>query len=183
MVCLSTSQRFNFSKMIFNGTLSNLDTKASKFLMYPRFIQLLLNQELIYLPPSDGVFLSLSHTKKVFSNMRRVGKGFSGNVPSLFSTMVGVTHSQGEGLGMHPKSTGTPPDTQPTPSTTNIPQSPSDQTPEPTLKKYKRTKAKRVPSSLDSTPPQPESPLVEHSPQENIQREHIGLSPKFNRTV
>ena len=74
IVCLSTSQRFNFSKMIFNGMLSNLDTKASKFLVYPRFIQLLLNQELTDLPPSDGVFLPLSHTKKVFSNMKRVGK-------------------------------------------------------------------------------------------------------------
>jgi hypothetical protein len=89
--------------------------------MYPRFIQLLLNQELTDLPPLDGVFLPLSHTKKVFSNMRRVGKGFSGTVTPLFSTMMVVTPTQGEGSGLHPESTGTPTDTQPTPSTSNIP--------------------------------------------------------------
>ena len=180
IVCLSTSQRFNFSKMIFNGMLSNLDTKASKFLMYPRFIQLLINRELTDIPPSAGVFLPLSHTKKVFSNMRRVGKGFSGAVTPLFSTTMGVTHPQGEGSGLHPTSTGTPTDTQPTPSTSNIPQSPIHPAPTPTLKTYQSKKTKRAPSSLVSTPPQPLSPLVEHTSQENIARETIGasLNPK-----
>ena len=148
--------------------LSNLDTKASKFFMYPRFIQLLINQELTDLPPSDGIFLPLSHTKKVFSNMKTVGKGFFGTVTPLFSTMMVLTHSKGEGSSLHPKSIGTPPYTLPTPSTSKIPQSFVAQAPTPALKKYKSKKAKRVPSSLESTPPQPESPLVEHSPQENI---------------
>ena len=171
IVCLSTSQRFNFSKMIFNGMLSNLDTKASKFLMYPRFIQLLINRELTDIPPSAGVFLPLSHTKKVFSNMRRVGKGFSGAVTPLFSTTVGVTHPQGEGSGLHPTSTGTPTDTQPTPSTSTIPQSPIHSAPIPILKTYKSKKTKRAPSSLESTPQQPESPHVDFNLHENIQWE------------
>ena len=70
VVCLATSQRFNFSKMVLNGMLFNLDARNSKFLMYPRFIQTILNAELTDLPVSDGIYLPLSHTKKVFSNMK-----------------------------------------------------------------------------------------------------------------
>ena len=164
IVCLATSRKFNFSKMILNGTMFNLDTKNSKFLMYPRFIQTILNSELTDLPVSDGIFLPLSHTKKVFSNMKRIGKGFSNTINPSFSTMMGVTHSQGEELGLHSKSKSIPSDFQPTPSTSNAPQSPIHQIPPPLLKTYKSKKAKRVPSSLESTPDQPLSPLVEHSP-------------------
>ena len=109
----------------------------------------------------DSIHLPLSHTKKVFSNMKRVGKGFSNTVTPMFSTMMGVTHTHGEGLG-----------SQPTYKTT-----PSS------IKTYKSKKAKRVPSSLESTPPQPISPFVEHSLQENIQRETIGVSPNPKKVV
>ncbi|GKB27699.1 hypothetical protein Tco_0867100 [Tanacetum coccineum] len=45
LVGLATNQRFNFSKLIFDGMIRNL--KDSKpFLMYPRFIQLFLNKQL-----------------------------------------------------------------------------------------------------------------------------------------
>ena len=142
--------------------LSNLDTKSSKFLMYLRFVQTILNEELTELRVHDGIYLPFSHTKKVFSNMRRVYKGFSNTVTPLFSIMMGVTHSQGEGSGLHPTSTGTPPDTQPPPSTSNIHQFPINKTPTPTLKTNKSKKDKKGPSSLESTPPQPKSPLVEN---------------------
>ena len=111
--------------------------------------------------------------------MKRVGNGFSGTVTPLFSTMMGVTPTQGEGSGLYSESTGTPLDTQPIPTTAHIPQSSIDQTPTPTLKTYKSKKTKRAPSSIESTPLQPVSPLVEHSPQENIERETIGVSPNY----
>ncbi|GJX67257.1 hypothetical protein Tco_0302984 [Tanacetum coccineum] len=38
IICLSTNQQFNFSKFILEGMIRNLDTKAAKFLMYPRFV-------------------------------------------------------------------------------------------------------------------------------------------------
>ncbi|GJT51332.1 hypothetical protein Tco_0977489 [Tanacetum coccineum] len=38
IICLSTNQRYNYSKFILEGMIRNLDLKASKFLMYPRFI-------------------------------------------------------------------------------------------------------------------------------------------------
>ena len=115
--------------------------------------------------------------------MKRVGKGFSNTVTPLFSTMMGVTHSHGEGSKSQPQSRTTSNDSQPTPTTSNIPQSQVHQAQSTPLKTCKRKKTKRVPSSLVSTPPQPESPLVEHSSQENIQKEPIGLSPKSQKVV
>nr|GEW09489.1 synaptobrevin, longin-like domain protein [Tanacetum cinerariifolium] len=38
LICLATNRTFNFSKMIFDGMVKNLDSKH-KFLIYPRFIQ------------------------------------------------------------------------------------------------------------------------------------------------
>nr|GEV25045.1 putative ribonuclease H-like domain-containing protein [Tanacetum cinerariifolium] len=35
LVCLATNRVFNFSKMIFNGMVRNVNNKVSKFLMYP----------------------------------------------------------------------------------------------------------------------------------------------------
>nr|GEV81515.1 synaptobrevin, longin-like domain protein [Tanacetum cinerariifolium] len=36
LVCLATNRVYNFSKMIFNGMVKNVNNKVSKFLMYPR---------------------------------------------------------------------------------------------------------------------------------------------------
>ena len=97
IVCLATNQKFNFSKLIFNGMLWNLEHVDKKFLMYPRFIQLFLNNHIEGLSTPSETFVPLSHSKKVFSNMKRVGKEFSGKVTPLFSTMVSVPTVRGEG--------------------------------------------------------------------------------------
>ncbi|GJX53054.1 hypothetical protein Tco_0281423 [Tanacetum coccineum] len=36
IICLATNQKFNFSKMVFDGMTRNLDSLSAKFLMYPR---------------------------------------------------------------------------------------------------------------------------------------------------
>nr|GFA53103.1 hypothetical protein [Tanacetum cinerariifolium] len=36
LVCLATNRTYNFSKMIFDGMVKNINNKTSKFLMYPR---------------------------------------------------------------------------------------------------------------------------------------------------
>nr|GFC61159.1 hypothetical protein [Tanacetum cinerariifolium] len=41
LICLSSRQRFNFSKYIFESLVRNVDN-SSKFYMYPRFIQLII---------------------------------------------------------------------------------------------------------------------------------------------
>ncbi|GJV58449.1 putative ribonuclease H-like domain-containing protein [Tanacetum coccineum] len=42
LICLSTGRVYNFSKLIFDGMVANLRSKT-KFLMYPRFLQMILN--------------------------------------------------------------------------------------------------------------------------------------------
>ncbi|GJZ19905.1 hypothetical protein Tco_0556495 [Tanacetum coccineum] len=98
IICLATNQKFNFSKFIFEGMIRNLDNVFGKFLMYPRFVQVFLNQQLDGLPTHKRIYNAPSHTKKIFGNMRRVRKDFSGRVTSLFPTME-VQHQSPMGEG------------------------------------------------------------------------------------
>ncbi|GJV71326.1 putative ribonuclease H-like domain-containing protein [Tanacetum coccineum] len=98
IICLATNQKFNFSKYIFKSMIRNLDNLSGKFLMYPRFVQVFLEQQLDDLSTHNRIYVAPSHTKKIFRNMRRVGKGFSGRVTPLFQTMVVQNQSElGEG--------------------------------------------------------------------------------------
>ncbi|GJY57205.1 hypothetical protein Tco_0456320 [Tanacetum coccineum] len=87
IICLATNQKFNFSKYIFESMVKNLDN-AGKFLMYPRFIQAFLDNQLEGMSSNKGISVTPSHTKKIFANMRRQGKDFSGRETPLFPTMV-----------------------------------------------------------------------------------------------
>ncbi|GJV69793.1 hypothetical protein Tco_1485302 [Tanacetum coccineum] len=87
IICLATNQNFNFSKYIFESMVKNLDN-VGKCLMYPRFIQVFLDKQLEGMPTHNKIYIAPSHTKKIFGNMRRVGKGFSGRETPLFQTMV-----------------------------------------------------------------------------------------------
>ncbi|GKC60929.1 hypothetical protein Tco_1088527 [Tanacetum coccineum] len=87
IICLATNQKFNFSKYIFESMVKNLDN-VGKFLMYPRFIQVFLYKQLEGMPTYERIYIAPSHTKKIFENMRRVGKGFSGREAPLFQIMV-----------------------------------------------------------------------------------------------
>ncbi|GKC40977.1 hypothetical protein Tco_1053361 [Tanacetum coccineum] len=87
IICLAINQKFNFSKYIFESMVKNLDN-AGKFLMYPRFIQVFLDKQLEGIPTHNRIYIAPSHTKKIFWNMRRIGKGFSRRETPLFQTMV-----------------------------------------------------------------------------------------------
>ncbi|GJZ55644.1 hypothetical protein Tco_0610837 [Tanacetum coccineum] len=63
-----------------------------KLLLYPRFVQLFVNQQLRDMSHHKRIFVTPSHTKKVFGNMKREGKGFSGRVTPLFQTMMVQAH-------------------------------------------------------------------------------------------
>nr|GEX74895.1 hypothetical protein [Tanacetum cinerariifolium] len=73
ITCLATNQKLNFSKYIFDHMVKNLEGGV-KFLMFLRFVQV------IYVTPS--------HTKKIFANIERQGKDFSVKVTPLFETMM-----------------------------------------------------------------------------------------------
>ncbi|GKA90770.1 putative ribonuclease H-like domain-containing protein [Tanacetum coccineum] len=87
IICLATNQKFNFSKYIFESMVKNLDN-AVKFLMYPRFVQVFLNNQLEGMETHNKIYIAPSHTEKIFANMRRQGKDFSRRETPLFPTMM-----------------------------------------------------------------------------------------------
>ncbi|GJU97679.1 ribonuclease H-like domain-containing protein [Tanacetum coccineum] len=110
IICLATNRTFNFSKLIFDGMVKNLDSKY-KFLMYPRFIQIFLNKNKRFLNPHNRKYIAPTLTTKLFSNMKR---GFSGEHTPLFQSMLVIQAAEGEGSG-HPSEPQPPPSTaQPT---------------------------------------------------------------------
>nr|GEU39355.1 putative ribonuclease H-like domain-containing protein [Tanacetum cinerariifolium] len=58
VICLATSRKFNFSKYIFDSMVRNANS-PSKFLMYPRFLQVVMDNQ-------EKVFQKLTH---VFASM------------------------------------------------------------------------------------------------------------------
>ncbi|GJX10771.1 putative ribonuclease H-like domain-containing protein [Tanacetum coccineum] len=83
----TASDKLTFYKGFFSPQWKNLDPK--KFLMYPRFLQLFLNIQLPNLViPFNDIYETPKLTKKVFTNMRKPGKGFSGRVTQLFQNML-----------------------------------------------------------------------------------------------
>nr|GEW32915.1 ribonuclease H-like domain-containing protein [Tanacetum cinerariifolium] len=109
IICLATNQKFNFSKYIFESLMKNLES-MTKFLMYPRFVQVFLNNQLEGMSNHNRIYVTPSHTKKIFGNIKRVGKDFSRRVTPLFPTiMVQAQKEMGEG-------TNVPTDPQHTPT-------------------------------------------------------------------
>ncbi|GJX19420.1 putative ribonuclease H-like domain-containing protein [Tanacetum coccineum] len=78
---------------IFITMVKNLDS-PHKFLLYPRFIQLLLNKQQRLLLPHTRTYPTLTLTSKLFSNMRRASKGYSGVVTPLFENMLIQAHDE-----------------------------------------------------------------------------------------
>ncbi|GJV17461.1 hypothetical protein Tco_1362784 [Tanacetum coccineum] len=84
---LAITRTFNFSKFIFDAMVKNLDN-PHKFLMYPRFIQIYLNKQRRLLQPHTRTYSTPVLTQKVFSNMKSVTKGYSGEDIPLFASMI-----------------------------------------------------------------------------------------------
>ncbi|GKA09726.1 hypothetical protein Tco_0689159 [Tanacetum coccineum] len=96
VICLATNQKYNFSKLIFDGMMRHLDAKK-KFVMYPRFISVFLATQLKNVPVPLDHFPINALTSKVLSFMVKKGKNFLGNVTPLFDSMlVQPTKDEGE---------------------------------------------------------------------------------------
>nr|GEW68737.1 hypothetical protein [Tanacetum cinerariifolium] len=78
-----------FTELARMGLVRNVDS-SSKFYMYPRFLQLMIKVQVGDLSSHTTKYSSPSLTHKVFANMRRVGKGFSGVETPLFEGMIVV---------------------------------------------------------------------------------------------
>ncbi|GKA42687.1 hypothetical protein Tco_0735347 [Tanacetum coccineum] len=119
VICLTTNQKYNFSKLIFDGMMRHLDA-TKKFVMYPRFLQIFLRNQLRDVPVPMDHFPVPALTKKVLTFMVKKGKNFSGNVTPLFNSMlVQPTEDEGE-------VSERPSESQPIPSPTH----PSEDQPE-----------------------------------------------------
>ncbi|GJU17447.1 hypothetical protein Tco_1145413 [Tanacetum coccineum] len=131
VICLATNRKFNFSRMIFDHMVSNISS-PHKFLMYPRFVQLCLDMQRHKLQQHTRVYSVPSLTMKVFSNMKRITKGFSGQEVALFPNMLAVpTPSASPSNSISsPEPTPTQPSpTQPSPQPSPIQPSPTQPSP------------------------------------------------------
>ncbi|GKE46959.1 hypothetical protein Tco_1478217, partial [Tanacetum coccineum] len=116
IICLTINQKFNFSKYIFESMVKNLDN-AGKFLMYPSFIQVFLDNRSEGMSSHKRIYVTPSHTKKIFANIRRQGEDFSGRETPLFPSMVVQAQEEmGEGSAMPTDPHHTPIITQPSSS-------------------------------------------------------------------
>ncbi|GJW20376.1 hypothetical protein Tco_0030998 [Tanacetum coccineum] len=90
VICLATNRRYNFSRLIFEHMVSNISS-PHKFLMYPRFIQICLDMQRKQLQQHSRTYPVPSLSIKVFNNMKRPTKGYSGQEVALFPTMLNVS--------------------------------------------------------------------------------------------
>ncbi|GJY15424.1 hypothetical protein Tco_0385846 [Tanacetum coccineum] len=115
LICLSTDRVYNFSKLIFDGMVANLKSKM-KFLMYPRFLQMILNIQ----TENKHLYLAVTLTKKIFGNMKR---GFRGAPRPLLPAMLLVASTNPNACQEHQAVTQSQPSssTLPVPSTSSPP--------------------------------------------------------------
>nr|GFA14633.1 hypothetical protein [Tanacetum cinerariifolium] len=66
LICMSTGRKYNFSRFILDGMVRNIGSKRHKFLMYPRFLQMILGIQTTDPSPTP----TFDFTAKLFSNMK-----------------------------------------------------------------------------------------------------------------
>ncbi|GJT60991.1 ribonuclease H-like domain-containing protein [Tanacetum coccineum] len=129
IICLATNRKFNFSRMIFEHMRHHLQQHTR-----------------IYPIPS----LSM----KVFNNMKRSTKGFSGQEVDLFPNMLDVNEPSTSPSRITSSPSPTPsPSPEPTPAHTPSPTQPSPTQPSPT---------QPSPTQPSPTQPSPTQPGIEH---------------------
>nr|GEW86754.1 hypothetical protein [Tanacetum cinerariifolium] len=82
------STKLTFYKAFFSSHLVRNVDSPSKFYMYPCFLQLMIRKQVGDLSTHITKYTSPTLTQKVFANIRRVGKGFSGVKTPLFKSML-----------------------------------------------------------------------------------------------
>ncbi|GKE60812.1 hypothetical protein Tco_1511179 [Tanacetum coccineum] len=90
VICLATNRKYNFYRMFFEHMVSNISSPF-KFLMYPRFIQICLDMQRKQLQQHSRTYPVPSLSIKVFNNIKRPTKGYSGQEVALFPTMLDVS--------------------------------------------------------------------------------------------
>nr|GEV94088.1 ribonuclease H-like domain-containing protein [Tanacetum cinerariifolium] len=106
LVCLATSRVFNFSKMIFDGMVRNVNNKVSKFLTYLRFLSICLRMGQFGKISHTHTYVVPFHTRKLFTTLRGNNPSFSGRTVPLFDSIL-VPQGEGSGTPTEPHHTTT----------------------------------------------------------------------------
>ncbi|GKA78463.1 hypothetical protein Tco_0785000, partial [Tanacetum coccineum] len=85
LICLCEGKKYNWSRYIFTGMVNNINN-SKKFLMFPRFLQLILDIETRNTKPYHAFRL----TSKMFANMRL---NFHGDHMPLVAAMLPLTQA------------------------------------------------------------------------------------------
>ncbi|GJT46087.1 hypothetical protein Tco_0954802 [Tanacetum coccineum] len=80
LICLCEGKKYNWSRFIFTGMVNNINN-SKKFLMFPRFLQMILDIETRHTKPYHAIRL----TSKMFANMRL---NFHGDHMPLVAAML-----------------------------------------------------------------------------------------------
>ena len=108
MICLCKGNPFNFSNMILEGMVKSIKDKGT-FLLYPRFVHLLVVNQIEPKKSHKHTFEATKMVPKMFTFLKKINKGFSGKVTPLLPYMVELAQkAQGEGSGTHTDSQHTP---------------------------------------------------------------------------
>ncbi|GJZ05457.1 hypothetical protein Tco_0538732 [Tanacetum coccineum] len=143
LICLSSNRVYNFSKLIFDGMIHNIESNT-KFLMYPRFLQIILD----ITTENKGKYMALTLTKKLFANIKR---GYAGDhVPLLPAMLAGAAEDQGEGSAIPAEPQHTPVDLVPSTSQSTIP-STNEPLPQPSLPRQLNRQDTEIPQSQGPT--------------------------------
>ncbi|GJZ25719.1 putative ribonuclease H-like domain-containing protein [Tanacetum coccineum] len=159
LICLSTGRVYNFSKLIFDAMVANLTSKT-KFLMYSRFLQMILDIQ----TENKHPYLAVTLTKKIFRNMKR---GFRGAPRPLLPAMLLVATTNPNAGQEHPDvaqsqpssstipvpSTSLPPEQSPPPIPTPIPASTPTPIPETDPEPMEHTFEEPSPAHQHFSPP------------------------------
>ncbi|GKE45528.1 hypothetical protein Tco_1472812, partial [Tanacetum coccineum] len=160
VICLTTNQRYNFSKLIFDGMKRHL-ASPKKFVMYPRFLQLCLASQLKDVPVPLDNFPLPSLTKNVLTFMVKKRKNFSGKVTPLFTSMLDSPPQVEGDISERPS------ETQPTPSQTHIHDDQGEPQPvESPISTPTQLSAEHGNPQLDQSPrPKSPTPVIDSTPE------------------
>ncbi|GJV38944.1 putative ribonuclease H-like domain-containing protein [Tanacetum coccineum] len=157
---------YNFSKLILDGMVANLKSKT-KFLMYHRFLQMILEIQIENKHP----YLAIVLTKKIFRNMKR---GFRGVPRPLLPAMLPVV-AVDQSAEQTDQAVDQPLPSEPLPSSSHSPVISATTESEPT------PIAEPTPHPK-SPSPEPDSEPIEHT-FEQPSPEHQQLSPRQETEV
>ncbi|GJV56382.1 hypothetical protein Tco_1457387 [Tanacetum coccineum] len=99
LICLSTDRVYNFSRFIIEGMIGNVKATKNKFLMYPRFLQMIVAIETADRTPRP----TFGFTRKLFANMKFKWEGqpMPLTPPMLAIAAAGVDAADEENAAAH----------------------------------------------------------------------------------